>query len=113
MPQFNASLLTSNVRRCFQSWLLGVCVGGLAVHGQNAPAASTPSALDSNPQGWTDILPGPELQGWSRVPVPPTGKLGREQWHVDAASKVLICDGDGGHDMLLWNTELGDSIFHL
>jgi hypothetical protein len=47
------------------------------------------------------------------VPVPPKGKLGREQWHVDAEGKLLICDGDGGHDMLLWDQELGDAIFHL
>jgi hypothetical protein len=46
------------------------------------------------------------------VPVPPTGKLGREQWHVDAEKKVLICDGDGGHDMLLFDKEIGDAIFH-
>jgi hypothetical protein len=44
--------------------------------------------------------------------VPPTGQLGREQWHVDAEKKVLICDGDGGHDMLLFGKEIGDAIFH-
>ena len=46
------------------------------------------------------------------MPVPPTGQLGREQWHVDAEKKVLICDGDGGHDMLLFDKEIGDAIFH-
>ena len=46
------------------------------------------------------------------MPVPPTGQLGREQWHVDADRKVLICDGDGGHDMLLFDKEIGDAIFH-
>lgn len=75
-------------------------------------AAETPSALQSDSQGWTDILPGADLKGWSRVPVPPGGKLGREQWHVDVANKELICDGDGGHDMLLCNQEFGDAIFH-
>jgi hypothetical protein len=57
-------------------------------------------------------MPSPDLKGWYRVPVPPTGKLGREQWHVDADKKVLICDGDGGHDMLLLDKEIGDAIFH-
>jgi hypothetical protein len=70
------------------------------------------SALDTDPSGWLDILPVTNLEGWYRVPVPPTGKLGREQWHVDSARKVLICDGDGGHDMLLYKQDLGDSVFH-
>lgn len=78
-----------------------------------ARGAETPSALQSDPQGWTDILPSADLKGWYRVPVPPTGQLGREQWHVDAEKKLLICDGDGGHDMLLFDKEIGDAIFHL
>lgn len=76
-------------------------------------AAETPSKLESEPQGWEDILPSADLKGWYRVPVPPTGQLGREQWHVDAEQKLLICDGDGGHDMLLFDREIGDAIFHL
>lgn len=74
--------------------------------------AETTSALQSDPEGWMDILPPADLKGWYRVPVPPTGHLGREQWHVDAEKRVLICDGDGGHDMLLFNKEIGDAIFH-
>ena len=78
-----------------------------------ARTAETPSALQSDPKGWKDILPPANLKGWYRVPVPPTGQLGREQWHVDAKQKVLICDGDGGHDMLLFGKEVGDAVFHL
>lgn len=77
-----------------------------------AGAPETKSALESAPEGWTDIMPSADLKGWYRVPVPPKGKLGREQWHVDADKKVLICDGDGGHDMLLMDKEIGDAIFH-
>jgi hypothetical protein len=77
-----------------------------------ARGAETKSALQSDPNGWMDILPPADLKGWYRVPVPPTGQLGREQWYVDAEKKVLICDGDGGHDMLLFNKEIGDAIFH-
>jgi hypothetical protein len=72
----------------------------------------TKSKLQTDPEGWVDILPPADLKGWYRVPVPPTGQLGREQWHVDAEKKVLICDGDGGHDMLLFDKEIGDAIFH-
>ena len=77
-----------------------------------AGGAETPSRLQSDPAGWMDILPPADLKGWYRVPVPPTGKLGREQWHVDTQKNVLICDGDGGHDMLLLDREIGDAIFH-
>jgi len=82
------------------------------LHVVPASGAETQSRLQSEPEGWTDILPPADLKGWYRVPVPPTGKLGREQWHVDAERKVLICDGDGGHDMLLFDKEIGDAVFH-
>ena len=75
-------------------------------------AAETQSKLESSPEGWQDIMPGADLKGWYRVPVPPTGKLGRDQWHVDVEKKILICDGDGGHDMLLFDKEIGDAVFH-
>jgi hypothetical protein len=76
-----------------------------------AQQAETPSALASHPEGWTDIMPPSDLKGWYRVPVPPQGKLGREQWHREGG--VLVCDGDGGHDMLLFDKEIGDAIFHV
>lgn len=77
------------------------------------PAAElTKSALEADPSGWVDILPDASLKGWYRVPVPPGGKLGRDQWHVNASDKVLVCDGDGGHDMLLTEKAYGDAILH-
>ncbi len=75
-------------------------------------AAGSKSALESDSNGWLDIMPPADLKGWYRVPVPPGGKLGREQWHVDPDQKILVCDGDGGHDMLLFDKEIGDAILH-
>ncbi len=75
-------------------------------------AAETRSQLESDPQGWEDILPPADLKGWYRVPVPPTGQLGRAQWHVEGDKKLLVCDGDGGHDMLLFDRKIGDAVFH-
>ncbi len=64
--------------------------------------------------GWMDLLPDAKLTGWVRVNVPPTKPLGeKQQWHVDAASKTLICDGDGGHEMLRLDKEFADFIFHV
>lgn len=88
----------------------------LVSSGRAADAASPgagKSALESDPAGWTDILPPADLKGWYRVAVPPTGKLGRDQWHLEAEKKILVCDGDGGHDMLLTDKEYGDAIFHV
>ena len=72
----------------------------------------TPSALESQSAGWSNIMPPASLKGWYRVAIPPTGTLGREQWHVDDAAGVLVCDGGGGHDMIMLEEELGDVIFH-
>jgi len=78
-----------------------------------AGAEPTPSLWDADRSGWTDLMPSADLKGWSRVPVPPGGQLGRAQWHMEEAGKILVCDGDGGHDMLLCNQEFGDAVFHL
>jgi 3-keto-disaccharide hydrolase len=77
-----------------------------------AADVDTQSAFKADPQGWVSIMPPADLKGWYRVSVPPGKKLGRAQWHVDADKKFLICDGDGGHDMLLTEKEYGDAIFH-
>jgi hypothetical protein len=76
-----------------------------------AAETESKSALETDPAGWQDIMPPSDLRGWIRVPVPPTAKLGHQQWHVE--DNDLVCDGDGGHDMLLFNTEFGDAIFHV
>ncbi len=85
---------------------------GVLVAGRLAAAEATPSALESDPSGWVDLMPSADLKGWSRVPVPPGAALGRAQWHLDDSGKVLVCDGDGGHDMLLCDREFGDAVFH-
>lgn len=106
-PYFNTSNLSTTTKILVAGLLLSSLVRAVPT-----AAAEAPSALDSDPNGWADILPGPDLNGWYRVPVPPTGKLGRQQWHVDVEQKILICDGDGGHDMLLFAKEIGDAVFH-
>lgn len=85
---------------------------GTTIQANAADAVPTPSALEADPSGWTDILPNPPHGGWYRVAVPPTAPLGRDHWHVDAATQTLVCDGDGGHDMLLNEKEYRDAIFH-
>ena len=61
-----------------------------------------------------DLLPDPSLQGWTRIPIPPTdGVQPKMQWRVDPEQHALICTGDGGHEWLRWDKELGDCIYHV
>lgn len=81
-------------------------------------AAETPAALESSPGGWTDLLAdaGVDLKGWSRGPIPPAGKLKAatpSQWSLDPGTGYLVCRGDGGHEWLRWDKELGDAVFHV
>jgi hypothetical protein len=96
------------------TWLATALVG---LASSPTPAADTPSALERDPQGWTDLLAqaGPELKGWTRGPIPPTAKLKSEtsQWSLDPSTGVLVCKGDGGHEWLRWDRELGDFIYHV
>lgn len=92
--------------------LLPAILSLILFQAQASKTEDSKSALEADPTGWTDIMPPADLKGWYRVPVPPTGKLGRAQWHVDTDRKVLICDGDGGHDMLLLDKEFTNHIFH-
>jgi hypothetical protein len=87
------------------------------------------SALEASPKGWKDILPPPSLAGWIRVaPVSTRGvkaAVNRDAkvWVVDRKKGILDCHGelptpgdvvkDGTHEMLLYDKELGDFVFHV
>ena len=77
--------------------------------------AETKSALESDPVGWTDLLADKDLKDWKRVPIPPGGKLNaKNPWSLDAKEKVLLCEGAGaGHEMLLYDKEFADGVFHV
>ena len=58
-----------------------------------------------------ELLPDPALQGWTRIPIPATAGVNPKlQWRVDTAQKALICAGDGGHEWLRYDKELGDFV---
>jgi len=67
------------------------------------------------PQGWIDITPGPNLQGWTIVDVPADGPLSPvSQWSVDAPSGVVTCSGKGGRDWLRCDRkEFSDFVLHV
>lgn len=74
--------------------------------------AQTPSALESDPGGWQDILPNSTMQGWTRVPFMTTDPLNPvSQWKLDPAG-LLVCEGDKGHEFFRYDKELANFIFH-
>lgn len=77
-----------------------------------SPVRGAESQLGSASGDWQDIQPAASLKGWTRVAIPPGHSLGRAQWHVDSPG-TLVCDGDGGHEMLRYDRELRDCVFHV
>src|SRR5262249_41524163 len=72
----------------------------------------TKSALESQPTGWLDLLAGKELTGWKHVAIPPGSKLKEKScWRREG--DTLVCDGVGVHEMLLYDREIADGIFHV
>ncbi|HWE37007.1 MAG TPA: DUF1080 domain-containing protein [Isosphaeraceae bacterium] len=73
-------------------------------------------AQDDEKDGWSDLLKrgGPELKGWTRLTIPPKGKLNpKSQWSYDPSTGLLTCRGDGGHEWLRWDEPLGDFVYHV
>ncbi len=91
-----------------RGWLLSAFLIAGCAFGQSK------SALESDPKGWIDILPPASLKGWTRISIPPTQPVHPEsQWKVDTANKLLICEGDKGHDFFRYDPEFADFIFHV
>jgi hypothetical protein len=98
------------------SWKTLVLLVGLATLAVSAGDEIGPSALERDPQGWTDLLAkaGPKLEGWTRSTLSAQGKLRPvSQWSLDTATGHLVCQGDGGHEWLRWDPELGDFVYHV
>jgi len=64
--------------------------------------------------GWKDIFPDANFSQWTRISIPP-GKPVTEpsQWKIDRAAGTLVCEGNGGHEMLRYNTEYADFVMHV
>jgi hypothetical protein len=73
-----------------------------------------PAMCRADEDGWIDFFPGKNLAGWKRVAIAPDTKLNaKNAWSVDARNKLLLCDGVGVKEMLLYDKELGDGVFHV
>jgi hypothetical protein len=102
---------------------LGLLLPGRPAGAADAGVTETPSALASNPRGWKDILPPANLAGWTRFPLRTEVRADLEVWKVDRKAGLLLCQADlpevpppgraGSHEMLRFDRELGDFIWHL
>ncbi len=72
-------------------------------------------ALAQPQPGWIDLLPGPNLQGWTIVDVPADGPLSPvPQWSVDVKNGLVRCSGKGGRDWLRYDQkEFGNFVLHV
>ena len=97
------------------SWKTLVLLLGSVALPVLADDATVPSALEHDPQGWTDLLikAGPKLEGWTRGPLPAQAKLRpASQWSLDpqrdtwSARGTAAMSGSGGK-------ELSDFVYHV
>jgi hypothetical protein len=59
-----------------------------------------------------NLFPADAQSQWTRIAIPPTKPVSDiQQWHIDAATRTIVCDGNGGHDWLRFNKELGNFDF--
>ena len=61
-----------------------------------------------------NLFPADYQAQWSRIAIPPTHPVAAvAQWHIEAAKRQIVCDGNGGHDWLRFNRELRNFTFHV
>jgi len=78
------------------------------------PSAWAQSSGASTTSGWVDIMPQEGFKGWTRIPIPPDRALDPvSQWKMDEARRIVICEGDHGHEWLRYDRELTDLILHV
>ena len=61
-----------------------------------------------------NLFPNDPQEAWTRVGIPPAHPVSDiPQWHIDAAKRTIVCDGNGGHEWLRFNHEVGNFTFQL
>lgn len=86
---------------------------GISWTANSAEPAEGRSMLESDPNGWTDLLPSEDLKGWKRVTLPENRRTDKNPWRVDSKNRLLICEATDIKEMFLQETPRQDGIFHL
>jgi hypothetical protein len=76
---------------------------------------SAQSALETDSTGWKNIMPGPGLEGWTRLAFQSQTPMDvTSQWSLNQDGEgTLLCEGDRGHEWLRYEKELSDFILHV
>ena len=83
--------------------------------------AQTPSAFETDPKGWQNLLADTTMKNWVRGPMGAVGKLpvGSHGWsrlpgRWTRPPGLPLCEGDkAGHEWLRFDTEVGDVVYHV
>ena len=63
--------------------------------------------------GWTDITPDATFSHWTRISIPPGTPVSQpSQWKIDKTAGTVLCEGNGGHEMLRYDTDYKDFVLH-
>jgi hypothetical protein len=66
------------------------------------------------PAQTVNLFPKDVRDAWTRVGIPPTHAVSQvAQWHIFPSQHEIVCDGNGGHEWLRFNHELGNFAFHV
>ncbi|MGA2635419.1 MAG: DUF1080 domain-containing protein [Terracidiphilus sp.] len=61
-----------------------------------------------------NLFPEKYQDAWTRVAIPPDHPVSNvAQWHIDPSKRIIVCDGNGGHEWLRFNREFRDFTFHV
>lgn len=64
--------------------------------------------------GWVDITPRTNLNGWTRVAIPPSRPLNpASQWTLDRQHHMILCRGNGGHEWLRYDHLYRNFVFEV
>jgi Domain of Unknown Function (DUF1080) len=61
-----------------------------------------------------NLFPENYADAWTRVAIPPDHPVSQiAQWHIDPSKRIIVCDGNGGHEWLRFNQEFRNFTFHV
>ena len=68
-------------------------------------------AIVASAQG-INMFPKNYQEMWTRVAIPPDHPLSAaDEWHINAMTREIVCDGNHGHEFLRFNRELANFDF--
>jgi hypothetical protein len=77
------------------------------------PVAFLMVAMPASSQA-INLFPQNDPDAWTRVAIPPGHPVSQTaQWHIDSSKRIIVCDGNGGHEWLRFNREFRNFTFHV